>query len=302
MDTPLDKPRSQFDEYITAVACVTTHAKVEIVRELFTASGAVGELHDDTVKQWLRRGKSRGFRDVFPNGVKKSGFDDYIKMWINDSWKQLQNEFHIATKNDRIDCSTESESEFLLSLFKQFIAILKVSMPEDMDEDTSSINKPTSEINAQEKQLYQYRISEEMFVQKMMNPSVASSMYDIFLNKHVNLGISEYIEGNPMNTFDIQVFIDSINENIFKQYHENFDDPMYKAIFEFSTELIKFHQLSALKSLKISTAEYESLVSQQRNVLNSIEMKIFELSGNLGTFIRDYDTDDPDDIVYSWSE
>ena len=294
--------RSQLDEYIAAIANVIKHSKPDIVKDLFKASGAVGEFEVETIKQWLRRGKGRGFRDYFIDGkVNKTGFDNYFKTWAHYNWKQLQREFSLTRQNGFVDCDTESENDFYVSLLKQFIVMLKLPALEIVEDDKSTENSFSSQAIIQEKQTYQKRISEEIFDKKISTPSTAKRMYKIFSQSSVNCGIHDYVKGKPMNTFDIQVFVENINQDILNEFEEHFDEPVYKSIIEYLTELKKFHELSLLNTLKISSEEIDHLVLQQRIILESIERKIYELGGVFGTFIRDYETDNVDDIVYSWN-
>jgi len=191
-----------------------------------------------------------------------------------------------------------SGGDFLPIHHRSKLNSIESSSAEIWDDGTSEKQGITEDIS-QEKQVYEDSIPIDVALEMLGKRAVISNMYRIFKQAYVDYGICDYIKGIPKRKFNITPFVDEIEKGLISNFKEHVGVKIYKYIFEFYTELKKFHELSSQYTLEALKREKGKLVERQRQKLESLYEGIRNATGEDYTMIHDYEND-PDEILISW--
>jgi len=264
------------------------------------------EVYNVTVKPWIDKCELKSYTKFFSAGiVNKKCFIELLRLWMNAKWSsgwiKLQQEFSKTNLLNIVDCETEDKEIFYLSLYNQFLEVLKIiPCKEIWDEDTSTpqlvgmknIEQNQTEDIAKEKEIYEMSVSLDSALEKLGNEALGQEIYSVFREIYDDSGIPDYIQGMPKREFDITPFVEDIEQNLLEIYRRYFYDETYMHVVEFCKELKKFNDLTALYTLKMPAETIDDLVEQQRKKLKSL-YKAMGASKTHGTFISyDHATDE----------
>jgi hypothetical protein len=148
--------------FIAAImkAKIIRGSQLSVVQKLFSQSGAIVVVVEETAKGWLKPDGSKGHRncriaEYFPQEkIDEIRFRQFFTSRLNNlqdnSWKKLQAVFGEIKQSTDPDCivdvKTNNPEVFLRSLTNQFLDIFRLPLLESLSDDTLEVVPPTAPI------------------------------------------------------------------------------------------------------------------------------------------------------------